>query len=160
MIALIVFMQALFALIFPLGKMSLLYSGPFFLVGLRMIIAGTVLLIYQFIADRKHFVVHRKDFLRLLLLAFFNIYITNSFEFWGLQYLDSGKAFFIYNLTPFIDAIISYFTFSEKMTFKKLFGLSIGFLGFLPILKLQSGSESQLQHFGWLSTAELAIIIA
>jgi len=160
MIALIVFLQALFAIIFPLVKMSLNYSGPFFLVGLRMIIAGTVLLIYQFFTDRKHFVVYKKDFVRLLMLAIFNIYITNSFEFWGLQYLDSGKACFIYNFTPFVDAMISYFMFSEKMTLKKLLGLAIGFIGFLPIIQLQSGGEAQLPHMGWFSYAELAVIIA
>jgi len=160
MIALIVFLQALFALIFPLGKMSLEYAGPFFLVGLRMIIAGIILLIYQFFADRKHFVFYKKDFMRLILLALFNIYITNSFEFWGLQYLDSGKACFIYNFTPFVDAMISYFMFSEKMTFKKFLGLTIGFIGFLPIIKLQGGGEAQLPHIGWFSMAELAVIIA
>lgn len=160
MIALIVFLQALFALIFPLGKMSLQYAGPFFLVGLRMIIAGIILLIYQYFADRTHFVFYKKDFMRLILLAIFNIYITNSFEFWGLQYLDSGKACFIYNFTPFVDAMISYFMFSEKMTFKKLLGLVIGFIGFLPIIKLQSGGEAQLPHIGPFSTAELAVATA
>lgn len=160
MIALIVFLQALFAIIFPLGKMALGYAGPFFLVGLRMIIAGIVLLIYQFFADRKHFVFYKKDFLRLILLALFNIYITNSFEFWGLQYLDSAKACFIYNLTPFIDALISYFMFHEKMTLKKLIGLSIGFLGFIPIVYYQGGAETNIPHIGWFSYAEIAVTIA
>jgi drug/metabolite transporter (DMT)-like permease len=160
MIALIVFLQALFAIIFPLGKMALVYAGPFFLVGLRMIIAGLVLLIYQFFADRKHFVFYKKDILRLLLLAFFNIYITNSFEFWGLQFLGSGKACFIYNLTPFFDAIISYFMFHEKMTVKKFIGLAIGFLGFLPIVYYQGGGEIDLPHVGIFSLAEIALIIA
>jgi drug/metabolite transporter (DMT)-like permease len=140
--------------------MSLECAGPFFLVGIRMIIAGAVLLIYQFFTDRKHFVVYKKDLFRLLMLAVFNIYITNSFEFWGLQYLDSGKACFIYNFTPFVDAIISYFMFSEKMTFKKLLGLLIGFIGFLPIIQLQSSGEAGLPHIGWFSYAELAIMIA
>jgi drug/metabolite transporter (DMT)-like permease len=160
MIALIVFLQALFAIIFPLGKLALGYAGPFFLVGLRMIIAGTALLIYQFFADRKHFVFYKEDLIRLGFLSLFNVYITNSFEFWGLQYLGSGKACFIYNLTPFIDAIISYFMFSEKMTPKKVFGLSIGFLGFLPIVYAQGGGELNLPHIGWFSTAEIAVIIA
>lgn len=160
MIALIVFLQALFAIIFPLGKMSLEYAGPFFLVGIRMIMAGTVLLIYQFFNDRTHFGIYKKDFFRLLMLAVFNIYITNSFEFWALQYLDSGKACFIYNFTPFVDAIICYFMFSEQMTFKKILGLIIGFVGFLPIIKLQDGGEAQLPHIGWFSYAELAIMIA
>lgn len=160
MVALIVFLQALFAIIFPLGKMSLEYAGPFFLVGLRMIMAGTILLIYQFFTDRKHFVFYKKDLLSLILLSIFNIYITNSFEFWGLQYLNSAKACFIYNLTPFIDAIISYFMFNEKMTVKKLIGLSIGFLGFIPIIYFQGGGEVDLPHIGWFSYAELAVIIA
>lgn len=160
MIALIVLLQALFAIIFPLGKMALGYAGPFFLVGLRMIIAGTVLLIYQFFADRTHFVFYKKDILRLILLSFFNIYISNSFEFWGLQYLGSGKACFIYNLTPFIDAIISYFMFHEKMTPKKILGLMIGFVGFLPIIYYQGGEEVNLPHVGWFSTAEIALVIA
>lgn len=160
MIALIVLLQAIFAIIFPLGKIALEYAGPFFLVGLRMLIAGCVLLIYQFLIHRKHFVFYKKDIWRLLFLSFFNIYINNSFEFWGLQYLGSGKACFIYNLTPFIDAIISYFMFSEKMTSKKIIGLAIGFFGFLPIIYVQGGGEANLPHIGLLSTAEIALIIA
>jgi drug/metabolite transporter (DMT)-like permease len=52
----------------------------------------------------------------------------------------------MYNLVPFLSAILSYFYFSEKMTIKKIIGLTIGFLGFTPIL-LANGSSTGVEWY-------------
>lgn len=151
---------ALFALIFPLGRMSTLAAGPIFFTGFRMMLAGAILLAYQYFKDRNAFYIKRENIIPLFKLSLFNIYITNVFEFWGLQYLSAAKACFIYNLSPFVTALFSYFYFSEKMTPKKWLAMGMGFLGFLPILLTQSPDEAQLNHFFFLSPAELALIVA
>jgi drug/metabolite transporter (DMT)-like permease len=96
----------------------------------------------------------------LILFAISAVYLTNIFEFWGLQYLTAAKACFIYSLSPFLAALFSYFQFKERITSKKLLGLVIGFIGFVPVLLKQSGAEQLLGGFSFLSWAEIALISA
>lgn len=151
---------ALFASVFTTAKSALEYSQPFFLVGSRMLLAGILLLAYQFFFKKDQFFIRKKDFLRVLLLAIFSIYLTNIFEFWGLKHLTSFKACFIYSLSPFASALISYLVFAEKICFKKWIGLTIGFLGFIPILYTHTNEELMAGNFFIFSWAEIAVILA
>lgn len=156
----VILVYALFASVFTTAKTALDYTQPLFLVGSRMALAGICLLAYQFLLHRQHFILRRKDMPRLLLLALFSIYLTNAFEFWGLKYLTSFKTCFIYSLSPFASALLSYFIFAEKMTAKKWGGLIVGFTGFIPILLSQTASEESTGHLFFLSWAELSVIMA
>lgn len=157
---LVILLYALFASVFTVAKTALEYSEPLFLIGSRMLVAGVLLLGYQFIFQRDAFVIHKKDLFRLSLLAIFAIYLTNIFEFWGLKYLTSFKTCFIYSLSPFISALLSYLVLKETMTSKKWVGLSMGFLGFIPILVSHTQSESELGQLWIFSWAELSVVIA
>jgi drug/metabolite transporter (DMT)-like permease len=156
----VLLLYALFASIFPISKIGLAYAQPLFLVGTRMALAGLILLGYQFFLKKQTFSIGRKAWWRLFLLAVFNIYLTNAFEFWGLRYLTTSKTCFIYSLSPFLSALFSYFLFSEKLTGKKWMGLVVGFLGFLPILLNQTFNEEQAGYFFFFSWAELAVMMA
>lgn len=156
----VLLLYALFASVFTIAKTGLAYTSPLFLVGTRMLLAGVVLLGYQFFIKKQTLSIGRQAWWRLLLLAFFNIYLTNVFEFWGLRYLTTFKTCFIYSLSPFLSALFSYFLFSEKLTSKKWMGLMVGFLGFMPILLSQTSSEEQTGHFFFFSWAELAVMMA
>jgi len=156
----VIIIFALFATVFPIGKMSLLYVQPIFLTSIRMICAGIILLAYHRWSTTTRVRVTPHLVCKLFLLAVLNIYLTNVPEFWGLQYLTAAKACFIYNLSPFVSAIVSYFVFREIMTIRKLIGLLIGFGGFLPILLSESTTEIALGGIGFLSWAELALIVA
>ena len=74
--------------------------------------------------------------------------------------LSSSKTSFIYSLSPFFTAILSFFILKEKLSRKKLLGLAIGFIGFIPILWQGSQLEEGLLSFGFISIAEAAVIIA
>ena len=153
-------LYALFASIFTFGKMSLNYAQPFFIVGSRFAVAGAVLLAYQFFKDRKSLVFDKSCFKQLFLLAFFNIYVCNACEFWGLQFLTSSKACFIYSVSPFAAALLSYWILSEKMTRLKWVGLVIGCVGLLPILLTETKSEETAGTFFFLSWPEIAVLVA
>lgn len=156
----VILLYALFASVFTIAKTGLEYSQPFFLVGSRMFLAGVLMLAYQYFFQREQFTFKKEHFWRVFRLALFNIYLTNVFEFWGLKYLTSFKTCFIYSLSPFVSALLSYFMFSEKMTGKKWLGLGIGFLGFLPILLNETAAEGETGHFFFLSWAEVAVMLA
>ncbi|MFV0340924.1 MAG: DMT family transporter [Parachlamydiaceae bacterium] len=157
---LVILVYALFASVFTTAKTALSYSSPFFLVGSRMAAAGLILLGYQYLFHRKEFRLAKADFKIILMMALFTIYLTNVFEFWGLKYLTSFKTCLIYSLSPFLSALISYFSLNERLTPKKWLGLGIGFLGVMPILLNQTSSEEQAGQLFLFSWAELAVVMA
>lgn len=125
-----------------------------------MILAGMLMLGFLVFFNRKALRVHKKQVPYLLLLALTAVYLTNAFEFWGLQYLTAAKACFIYSLTPFVAALFSYLQFKEKVTPRKIMGLMIGFLGFIPVFLQQGRGEETLGGFFIFSWAEVALILA
>jgi len=157
---LVVLLYALFASVFTIAKTGLEYSQPLFFVGSRMFMAGIFMLGYLLLFKREEFTFRPGHFGRIFRLALFNIYLTNVFEFWGLKYLTSFKTCFIYSLSPFFSALLSYWMFSDKMSKKKWLGLVIGFIGFLPILLNETSTEEQSGQFFFLSWAELAVVCA
>lgn len=156
----VLLLYALFASVFTIAKTGLEYTQPFFLVGIRMMLAGVILLSYQKMISREVFSFNRQTWWRIIRLAAFNIYLTNVFEFWGLKYLTSFKTCFIYSLSPFVSALLSYFMFSERLSKKKWIGLSVGILGFIPILIHQTTSETQTGQLFFFSWAELSVVLA
>lgn len=157
-IALVVALYAMWSSTFSIGKLALAFSPPVFLTGFRMVLAGVLLLGYLAITKRSSFKLEKKQWGSLLLLGFFSVYLTNVLEFWGLQYLSAAKASFIYSLSPFFTALFSYIHFGEKMNSKKWLGLSVGFLGFIPVLLTQTGSEDLFSIWGFLSWPTLALM--
>ena len=148
MIFLVILMYALFASVFTVGKYTLQFVDPYFLTGMRMLMAGLILLPFC-----KKLSLQWKHLPLILGLAFFNVFITNAFEFWALQYLQTAKASLIYSFSPLFAILLSYVFLKERMNSKKWLGLGIGFAGFIPIA-LQSGS------LGSFSRPEFAISIS
>lgn len=157
-LSLVVLMYALWSSVFSLGKMALAYSPPIFLTGFRMALAGVLICAYLFITKKNAFKLQKKQYISIGLLAFFSIYLTNILEFWGLQHLTAAKTCFLYSLSPFFAAFFSYIHFKEKMNTRKWIGLLIGFVGFIPVLLTQTGSEDLFNAFSFLSWPTLAIM--
>ena len=143
---------------FTIGKTTLAFSPPIFLTGTRMVIGGLILLAFLALFQRKDLRIKKHHLFPLSLFALMAVYLSNVFEFWGLQYLTAAKACFIYSLSPFLAALFSYFQFKEKITSRKLMGLVIGFVGFIPVLLTHSSAEEILGGFSFLSWAEIALI--
>ncbi len=157
-ISIVVFMYAAWSSVFSLGKMALEFSPPLFLTGFRMTLAGVLILGYLAFRKRNSFKFTGKQWASLLFLSFFSIYLTNILEFWGLQYLSAAKTCFLYSLSPFFAALFSYLHFNEKMNKRKWIGLGIGFIGFLPVLFTQTGSQELFSISSFLSWPVLAIM--
>jgi drug/metabolite transporter (DMT)-like permease len=155
---LVLLLYALFASVFILAKFALQVTEPLFLIGVRMTLAGVLIALFLYGFQREKLRIKRKDLPHFILLGLTQIYLTNALEFWGLQYLTSFKTCFIYSLSPFASAFICWLAFSEKMNFKKGFGLVIGFLGFIPIFLYQTQEEVLSGALFSFSLAELAVM--
>lgn len=152
-------LYALFASVFIVSKAGLTVTQPLFFVGSRMFLAGFLLITYQLFNKKESFSFNKKTWGRIILLSLFCVYFTNAFEFWGLQYLTSSKTCFIYSLSPFLSALVSYLFLSEKLTQKQWIGLAIGFCGFIPVLVTQTAAEESAGQFFLFSWAELSVIL-
>lgn len=147
------------SLAFPLGKMMLGCAPPIFLTAIRMLFAAGLLVGYALLRN-KIGKLSRRIILGLFLLGFFNIYLTNILEFWSLSQISAAKTCFLYSLSPFLTAILSYFHFKEKMTFMKGLGLSIGFLGFIPTIINKDFTELSLNGIFVFSWPEISMFFA
>jgi len=155
---LVIILYALFASTFTLGKAVLSYVTPFLFIGIRMLLGGTLLLAYYRFIAQKRLSIKKEDYSLFARIIIFHIFCAYTLEYWALEYVTSAKACLLYNLSPFITAIFSYFLYAERLTYRQLLGLLVGFLGFIPILIAQTPLEKIAWHVGFLSCYELALI--
>jgi len=151
------FLFAIWSSCFSLSKMAALSSTPLFFTATRMLFASFLILGFLLFRKRKALKVSKKQGFAIIILALLSMYLTNTLEFYGLKYLTASKTCFIYSLTPFFAALFSYIHFNEKMNLKKWLGMTIGFLGILPIFFFQT-SDKLTASFFYISLPELAII--
>ncbi len=156
---LIIAANALYASTYSIGKILLADIPPIYLNSVRMTVAGVLLLGYQYCFHRSRFFIHSKQaFFYILIIAFFNIFLSYVLEFWALQYIPSVKVTFLYTTAPFVTPFFSYLFFSERMTFKKWIGLIIGFIGVIPALLYSGDQQKTLGMIGIVSLPDLAVI--
>ncbi len=131
---LILTLYALFATTFILGREAVLAVPPIFFIGIRMILAGIVLLAFVRIRKKEPLIIKRQELFWFAGIVLFHIYGSYVLEFVGLQYLTGAKVSLLYNLAPFITALFAYLFFKEILSIRKWIGLAIGFLAFIPVL--------------------------
>jgi drug/metabolite transporter (DMT)-like permease len=147
----------IWSLAFPLGKVMVGIAPPIFVVGVRMTLAGLLLLGYL-LYKRKIPRLSKKQVLSLCILALFSIYLTNILEYWSLKHLSAAKTCFLYGLSPFFTALLSYIHFSERMTPKKWLGMLIGFGGSIPVILEKCSAEQLLGAFLGFTWPEVAML--
>lgn len=158
---LIAVLYAVLAFTFIFAKNALFYAKPFFLIGVRMMLAGSILLGYQWFCRRKQFTLRREDLWIFIKVSLFHIYFAFTLEFFALQYLTSLKTTMIYSATPFISAILAHFLLQEKLTKKKIAGIACGLIGLVPVLMAQaSGGEAMFSELFSVSFPEAILMLA
>ncbi len=125
---LVVVLYALLALIFPLAQMAVYAAHPLVVIGVRMVLAGCLLLLYSFMTKRWC-PIAREDRGLFFQVALFHIYIAFVPEFWALQYISAFKTTILYASSPFITAVLEYFLYKVRFTSRQLLGLICGFIG-------------------------------
>ncbi len=156
---LIFVLYALIASTFVMAKYALFYAKPIFLIGVRMVLAGTILLGYLKLFDKNNFKIDKTDTKNFLLVALYHIYLSFILEFWALQYLSSSKTNIIYSITPFISAFIAYYFYKEKLNIYKKIGMLLGILAIIPVLVAQYNPQESGSILNF-STAEVAMLAA
>jgi len=156
----IIFLRALFGTSIPISKVLLKFTNPVFLTGIRMTIAGFIMLTYQYFFAHKKFKIKWEHIFYYFQIIFWGVYIKNILRFWGLSYISAAKMSFLQTTPPFFSALFSYLAFGEKYTLKQWAGLIISFAALLPILITTSAAEQLIGEIFIFSWPELAVIAA
>jgi len=96
----------------------------------------------------------------LVIIGICGVYLTNALEFWGLQFMESGRACFLYSFSPIITAVMSYLWLNERLNREKIVGLIIGILGFAPLLFNDPQVNTLNNPHFFISLGEWALLAA
>ncbi len=154
---LILTLYALFATTFILGREAVLAVPPIFFIGIRMILAGVLLLTFVRIRKKEPLIIQKEELFWFAGIVLFHIYGSYVLEFVGLQYLTGAKVSLLYNLAPFITALFAYLFFREVLSVRKWIGLAIGFLAFIPVLVTQPSAQEAIAKNTY---AEILLILS
>ncbi len=155
---LVLLVYALYGFSFTLGKITLSYGSPLFIIGVRMFAAGLLLGTFLYYIKKSIHRPKKEDWWLFIQAIIFGIALPYSLREWGLTQLTSTKAAFIYTLMPFMTALFAYIFNGTTLSLRKGVGLFIGFTGTLPLFLIGNTKEQLLGGIGIFSLAELAIL--
>lgn len=160
-LSMVITMNLCFAATFALGKLGLQYSGPLFLLGLRMIFGGIILLTYYAVSTPRaqwRSIAPKDWFLTIKIILFYNV-LSYVLEFWALQYMSALKTTMLWSSLPFVSALLGYFLLHEKLTRLKWWGLLIGTAGMIPIMLVPDERTTALGSLYSISLPEMAMFV-
>lgn len=144
------------------NKYALYSLTPTFMVALRMLGAGLILLFYyRKNTHRLSYSYFKKDLPILFGISLLTLFIPSVCKAYALQNMLASKASFFGSLDPFVTSMYAYLFFRETLSFKKIIGILLGFTGMLVILVTRAHAPEQtLMAFSVFSYPELAALIA
>lgn len=156
----LILLYMVFSITFSIGKVGVTYGTSTLFIALRMLLGGFLMLTtYIFMnKERPKFAWH--DAWLFFQAMFFGIYLTYVLEFWALQYLSVAKSAFIFVLAPFFTALFARLRGVEMFSPRKVLGLCIGMLGFIPLTCIDANEISARNGVFSLSLPEIATIFS
>jgi len=155
---LVLLLNIVAAAAYTIGKAALTYIEPILLISVRMVIGGLILLGYLWYFKRDLMVIRRRDIGLFATVALFLIYLAYVPQFWALQYVSAFKVSFFFNFAPFITALLSYLYFHEALSKRQWFGMTIGFIGMIPMFIIPEQTEGMVGTLGAFSLPDIALI--
>ena len=131
------------------------------MVGLRMLGAGVILLLY-YKKKSQHltFEYIKKDIVILVGISLLTMLVPALFKAYALKNMYASKAAFLASLDPFVTALYAYFFWHERLTKKKIIGIILGFTGTLILIISSSNSEQSLIAWSVFSYPEISALLA
>lgn len=172
----ILILYAVSGFTFTLSTIGLEYLTPLYFVGIRMIAAGFILLGYYLITHRQRVTDVLKQRLPIIesaeekpfnivviyfILILFHVVLAYIPQFVAMQYMSGAKACLLANLAPFVTALFEFLFYGVQLGLLQLFGLCLGFIGFLPIILFDNPGAEASGLLGFtISMPELLTIFA
>jgi drug/metabolite transporter (DMT)-like permease len=138
----------------PLSKLLLSYTQPLYLIGLRMSIAGVLLLAYYWFTRSSTRGITRAHIGLFAQAALFAILIPYFLRYWGLMHAVTPRADIWYMTGPIITYALATWRGIESITWAKTGALCLGYIGLF--ISMGKPLHAYIAHAG--EPAELAII--
>jgi drug/metabolite transporter (DMT)-like permease len=131
---------------FPLQRVAVPMFGPFALVAVRVTVGGLVLLLM--VQDKR---LLRQHAGKLLLLGLMNTAIPFSLFSFASLHITAGLASLLNATTPMFGAAIAWAWLGERLSWSRLLGIVIGFVGIATIVWNQVGVHAGSATLGVLA---------
>lgn len=111
----------------PINKVAVAYTPPFFYAGIRTFFGGLILffIMYKTI-DKLKF---KQNWLAYTISAFFNTFLFFGLHTVGLLYLPGGLFSVLVYIQPILLGVFAWLVFGEYFSGLRLVGLFLGFIG-------------------------------
>lgn len=136
-------------------KLAIVEVGPFLLVAFRLLF-GMIGLLVVVSLTHPAWPRDRRAWVMLTIFGFINSAIPYTLITWGERYIDSSVASILNSATPLFTMILAHlFLHDDKLSWQRLGGLLIGFIGVLVLFSrdLASGVHGAL-------IGQLAVLLA
>jgi drug/metabolite transporter (DMT)-like permease len=125
-------------------KISLAGFGPFTVAGLRFATAAMAIALWARVTGRP-FRLTKAQWRHLLILSAIFL-VQLSMFYWGLSLTYASRGILIVNFQPFVVLILVHFFIpGDRITLKRIIGLSLGFAGVMLVLLGNSSLDAGLR---------------
>lgn len=128
---LLLFLVIIWGLSWSIYKMALDYTPPILFAGMRSLLGGALLALVLWPTWKR--IKWRENWKAYSISALLNAVLFYGLQTAGLQYLPGGLFSVVVYFQPVLIGIFAWLWLGEKMTFFKISGLLLGFLGILVI---------------------------
>jgi drug/metabolite transporter (DMT)-like permease len=143
-VSLAVFLSAAFGANAIAIKISVSGIGPFTAAGIRFLIASLAIFVWARATGRS-FHMHR-DQVHPLLVIFLIFFSQISFFYLGMSRTNASRGVLISNLQPFFVLFLAHFFIpDDRITFRKVVGLLLGFVGVCLVFLEREGVREGFQ---------------
>jgi drug/metabolite transporter (DMT)-like permease len=115
-------------------------TTPLFLMVMRLLCAGILLLIGSLLFDRPRIAYTNKHGMLFVQKILFGSYLKYMLKYWALLHMSAIKMSLLLYCTPFFMAFFAYCVDKERISLQQLCGLVVAFIGVIPILFVQDQS--------------------
>ena len=109
-------------------KISLEELPPFFLAGMRFLMAGIIIFALS-LKNRKKWNLNRKNVTNSIIAGFFFLTWGNGAVSWAMQYIDSGFAALMISSQPLVLLLMMWILLRKPILPKSWLGVLLGFIG-------------------------------
>ena len=145
---------------FITNKLLLAHLSPTLLVGLRMAIAGIMLVALNRHSKRFAWSHIKQDLPYLMVVVLLATSIPSILKAYALKHMFAFKVSLIWSFDPFITAMYAYLIWREKLNWNRALGIFIAFLGIVWVVVARSPGEEALTAWSVISYPEIAAMIA
>lgn len=137
-IVVLIFIQLLFGVNFPASKIIVDKMDPILWSNLRFLLAGIAMLFFTLLMRREHPKLNKDFLLPVSILSILGMALGQGLFLIGLRYTTATNSAILITCIPILTLLIVVLRQQEELTFNKLIGLVMSFMGVILMRDISS----------------------